>query len=301
MYHSCDCSSLTEIKQDGLFHTMSYQDWMTSIGPKVYGAKNLHESLEDTELDFFVMTSSTSGTLGTPGQANYAAGNAYLDSLAQHRVANGKVGVSLVLPMVLGVGWVAEHPEVEEALKRKGVYGIDEQHLLQSFEASMSTQARTAKTHQIVVGMDPAILQRSIKASETTDAFWLEDKRFHSLLHSIQSSSSGASGGGSDASILASIRSAQSPAEAVDLVTEHFTNKLSRLLLLDVDSFNDPTVTIAQYGLDSMIGAELRNWIFKEYAFDVPFQQLLGPTLTIQKFAIQVCANQGIVMEEDGE
>lgn len=43
-----------------------------------------------------------------------------------------------------------------------------------------------------------------------------------------------------------------------------------------------------------MIGAELRNWIFKELALDIPFQQLLGPGLTITKFATQVCANQGV-------
>ena len=276
---------------------MSYKDWTTSIGPKVHGAKNLHEALADTELDFFVLTSSTSGTLGTPGQANYAAGNAYLDSLAQHRVENGQVGVSLILPMVLGVGYVAEHPEVEEALKRKGVYGIDEEHLLQSFEVAMSEQTRAGGIHQIIVGMDPAKLQKSIKASETTDGFWLEDKRFISLLDSIQSSSTLIDGAGSDASVIASIRTANSPSAAVELVTEHFTEKLSRLLLIDMANFGDPTVPIAKYGLDSMIGAELRNWIFKEYALDVPFQQLLGPTLTIGKFAAQVCANQGVVME----
>lgn len=277
---------------------MLYEDWTTSTRPKVDGARNLHEALGDTPLDFFVMTSSTSGTLGTPGQANYAAGNAYLDSLAHHRTAEGKAGVSLVLPMVLGVGYVAEHPEIEKSLKRKGVYGIDEEHLLQSFEAAMLNQTRTTQTHQIIVGMDPVKLQKSITASEMTDGFWLEDKRFRTLLDSIQTSSPEASGdGGSDASILASIQTAKSPAEAVDLVTKHFTNKLSRLLLLDMDVFENPSTPVAEYGLDSMIGAELRNWIFKEYAFDVPFQQLLGPTLTIKKFAIRVCANQGIVWE----
>ena len=276
---------------------MSYNDWKAATNPKVHGAKNLHCALGGHPLDFFIMTSSTSGTLGTPGQANYAAGNAYLDALAQHRVLQGKPAVSLVLPMVLGVGYVAEHPEVEEALKRKGVYGIGEEHLLQSFEASMSPQARDAHLHQIIIGMDPAKLQKSIAASETTDGFWLGDKRFSSLLHSIQSSSSASTGGGSDASILASMHAAKSPAEAIKLVTEHFTEKLSRLLLIDMAKFDDPSVAIASYGLDSMIGAELRNWVFKEYAIDVPFQQLLGDTLTIRKFATQVCANQGIVKE----
>ena len=46
-----------------------------------------------------------------------------------------------------------------------------------------------------------------------------------------------------------------------------------------------------------MIGAELRNWIFKELGLDIAFQQLLGPSLTIRKFSELVVANQGIQIE----
>lgn len=52
-------------------------------------------------------------------------------------------------------------------------------------------------------------------------------------------------------------------------------------MLIDLAMFEDPTVPVAKYGLDSMIGAELRNWIFKEYALDIPFQQLLGPPAAV--------------------
>lgn len=280
---------------------MSYDDWVTSTRPKVDGALNLHRALAGTELDFFVMTSSTSGTLGTPGQSNYAAGNSFLDLLAHHRVAQGKPAVSLVLPMVLGVGYVAEHPEVEEALKRKGIYGIDEEQLLRSFEAAILNQASANRAHHVVVGLDPAKLEKSINASETTDGFWLEDMRFRLLLDSLQSSNPGTASGGSDYTILASIKAAGSSAEAVAMISEHFSNKLSRLLLVDLDKFEDPSVSIASYGLDSMIGAELRNWIYKEYALDIPFQQLLGPTLTIGKFAALVCANQNVMLEDPVE
>ena len=131
-------------------------------------------------------------------------------------------------------------------------------------------------------------------AEKTASLF--EDKRFRTVLYSIQSSSNAGTGagGGSDASILASIRAMGSPAKAVESAKEHVTTKLSRLFLIDIANFEDPTVPIASYGLDSMIGAELRNCIFKEYALDIPFQQLLGATLTIGKFAAQVRASQGI-------
>lgn len=75
--------------------------------------------------------------------------------------------------MVLGVGYVAEHPESEEALKRKGIYGIDEDYLLESFEASMATQTSAQQADHIVVGLDPSKLQKSISQSEITEGFWL--------------------------------------------------------------------------------------------------------------------------------
>lgn len=282
--------------QDGLFHSMSYSNWLTSTRPKVQGTLNLHSALQYTPLDFFVTTSSTSGTLGTPGQSNYAAGNSFLDSLSRHRHLNSQPSASLILPMVLGVGYVAEHPEIEDALKRKGIYGIDEEHLLESFEVSMAIRGHSGSADHVVVGLDPSKLQKSLIEAATTDGFWMDDARFKPLMHAMKSAGPGAAAGGSGQSILATIKSAATPADAVQAASDYFVEKLSRLLLVPLDEFEPDVKAIADYGLDSMIGAELRNWIFKEFALDIPFQQLLGPSLTITKFVVQVCANQGVAL-----
>ena len=274
---------------------MSYSNWLTSIRPKVQGTLNLHSALQRTPLDFFVTTSSTSGTLGTPGQSNYAAGNSFLDSLSRRRLLNSQPSASLILPMVLGVGYVAEHPEIEDALKRKGIYGIDEEHLLESFEVSMAIQAHSGSADHVVVGLDPAKLQKSLNESATTDGFWMDDARFSHLMHAMKSAGPSGAAGGSGQSILGTIRSAATVADAVQAASDYFVEKLSRLLLVPLDEFEPDVKAIADYGLDSMIGAELRNWIFKEFALDMPFQQLLAPSLTITKFVTQVCANQGVV------
>lgn len=276
---------------------MPYDSWKMSTKPKVQGTMNLHTALQGASLDFFIMTSSVSGTLGTPGQSNYAAGNSYLDSLARHRRCQQKPATSIILPMVLGVGVVAENLELEDALKRKGMYGIDEEHMLGAFEIAIIEQKRGGAADHLVIGLDPAQLHKAHdEAGEDIDSFWMEDARFKTMIHAMKSGSNDRSGAGASQTILSTITGDISPAEAAQAVREHFIAKLARILLLGVEEFEEER-SVASYGIDSMIGAELRNWIFKELAIDIPFQQLLGPSLTIAKFAEQVCANQGIKME----
>lgn len=275
---------------------MSYQDWVISTKPKVQGAANLQTVVGGIDLDFFLVTSSVSGILGTPGQPSYAAANAYLDALAHHRRVNGQKSCSAILPMILGVGVVAENTELEDSLKRKGMYGIDEESLLSSIEVAVNEQQthESAGSH-VVIGLDPSLLSRAIQEAGDVEPFWMADKRFRTLVYNMkQSSDIGSADGG--ASALASLLSAATPEDALETARDHVVGKLSRMLLLDTDVF-DSEGSIASYGIDSMIGAELRNWLFNEFTLDIPFQQLLAPTLTPRKLASHTCAKHDIIVE----
>lgn len=65
------------------------------MAPKVTGTRNLHEATIDLSLDFFIMYSSAVSVLGSPGQGNYAAANAYLDTMAQYRQSIGEHGLTI--------------------------------------------------------------------------------------------------------------------------------------------------------------------------------------------------------------
>ncbi|MFD4694474.1 SDR family NAD(P)-dependent oxidoreductase, partial [Streptomyces sp. NPDC058463] len=83
------------VVDDRVIGELDAQRWHTALRPKVDAAWHLHELTEGLDLTAFVLYSSASSTFGGSGQGNYAAGNAFLDTLAVHRRAKGLAAVSL--------------------------------------------------------------------------------------------------------------------------------------------------------------------------------------------------------------
>ncbi|WP_285548863.1 type I polyketide synthase [Streptomyces lavendulae] len=83
------------IVDDGLLATLTEDQFERVIRVKAAGAVALHELTKDSGLDAFVLFSSAAAVMGSPGQANYAAANGFLDAFAHHRRSLGLPAQSL--------------------------------------------------------------------------------------------------------------------------------------------------------------------------------------------------------------
>ena len=111
------------VKRD---RTIVKQDWdsfESVLAPKVKGAWNLHHLTQKYDLESFIMFSSASSLIGSAGQANYCAGNAFLDALAHARRSMGLPGISINWSAWQNTGLAAD-TQITAGLKQKGIGSI---------------------------------------------------------------------------------------------------------------------------------------------------------------------------------
>ncbi|WP_172382405.1 type I polyketide synthase [Streptomyces sp. MNP-20] len=113
------------VLDDGVLDGLTAERFATVFRPKVQAALNLHELTRDSEhLTAFALFASLTGTVGAPGQGNYAAANAFLDALAERRRAAGLPAVSLAWGPWAGSGMAADDGS-EERMRQAGLPVMD--------------------------------------------------------------------------------------------------------------------------------------------------------------------------------
>ncbi|WP_420836316.1 type I polyketide synthase [Amycolatopsis lexingtonensis] len=148
---------------DGVVETLTPKQVETVLQAKADAAWHLHELAGDvTE---FVLFSSAAGTLGTPGQANYAAANAFLDALAAHRRAAGRPAQSLAWGL-----WAGGMGDGE---RRGGVTALSTEDGLALFDAARADGSATLVPMRLdltVRGEVPALLRGLVRPPARTAA-----------------------------------------------------------------------------------------------------------------------------------
>ncbi|WP_156107376.1 type I polyketide synthase, partial [Streptomyces violaceusniger] len=107
------------VLDDGTLNSLTTEQLQRVLHVKTDGAVHLHELTRDMDLSAFVLFSSLSGTLGAPGQGNYAPGHVFVDTLAEQRRAEGLVATSIAWGLWAGDGM--GEGGVGEVARRHGV------------------------------------------------------------------------------------------------------------------------------------------------------------------------------------
>lgn len=262
----------------------------------------MHHALEGHDLDFFLLTSSVSGTVGTATESNYCAANGFLDAFARWRRAQGLSCVSVGLGMISEVGYLHENPEIEALLLRKGIQPLNEDEFLQVVDMALSSE----EGHMLTGLEAGAVRQLSARGFDVTTHGVLVEARSSLLLASLQAEQEATgSRSAASASVSASTTAAAAPwfrnmpaghplAEALALEAGAETmqeailalgkRRFSNLILLPLDQV-DPRRPLREFGVDSMIASEFRSWFWAVFRVDVPFLDMMSQQSSLQTLA----------------
>ncbi|GGU31720.1 type I polyketide synthase [Lentzea flava] len=258
------------VLDDGVIAAMTPERLEKVLRPKVDAAWNLHTLLPDAQ---FVLYSSVSGVLGTAGQGNYAAGNAFLDALAQYRRSLGLPAVSLA--------WGAWTSEVGmtstmdaaalERLEKSSMPPISLEHGLALFDAAIGVDEPLVVPARIITGasttMVPPLLRNLLRGGRRTAA---------------RAQGTGALQG------LQDVRPAERVRTVVDLVRGEAAAVLGHASADAIDADRE----FRQLGFDSLTSVELRNRLGTAtgltlpatLVFDYPTPQALAEHLITELF-----------------
>ncbi|MFD7539181.1 type I polyketide synthase [Streptomyces sp. NPDC059819] len=153
------------VLDDGVLDVLT-EDRMASVfRAKAESARHLDELTRDADLTAFVLFSSLTGTVGAPGQGNYAAANAFLDALAERRRAAGLPAVSLAWGP-WGGGGMAAADGSEERMRQAGLPVMD--------PARATEALRRATLHAAAQGghADSPVPVREAAALVVADVVW---------------------------------------------------------------------------------------------------------------------------------
>jgi pimaricinolide synthase PimS1 len=228
------------VLDDGVITSLDDQRIDHVFAPKVDGAIHLHELTRELDLTTFVLFSSAAGTIGTPGQGNYAAANTFLDALATHRHANHLTAHSIAWGLWQQTSTITNTlTNTEKA--RIGGKSLSSEQGLQLFDRACSTDEPAV----VATPIDGAMLGAGAGAGVLAPLF--------SSLVSIPARRSQQAG--AFAKRLTETPSPERQALVLELVRSHVAAVLGHNSLEDIQ----PDLAFRELGFDSLGAVELRN------------------------------------------
>jgi acyl transferase domain-containing protein len=267
----CGVFHAAGITQNELLANQSSEQMLDVLSGKMVGGWLLHRLLADIPLELFVLFSSSSALLSSPMLGSYSAANAFLDALAHHRRATGKVALSVNWGPWAEAGMAARLLTEEESRRDwlsgaiNGVSMLSTQQALRALERLLEDGA----VQTSVMSIDWAAWQRWSHGS-------LAVAPYLSLL--ISGSDSGLARTRSDGESRERILAAQ-PETRSEMVRSYLAKRMARILKVPVASV-ETEKPMPNMGFDSLMSIELKNQIEMDLGVGVAMARLIqGPTI----------------------
>jgi NADPH:quinone reductase-like Zn-dependent oxidoreductase/short-subunit dehydrogenase/aryl carrier-like protein len=278
-----ECSTMPPIRgviqaatviQDSIFDNYTLEQWQANLRPKVQGSWNLHRQLPE-DMDFFVMLSSIVGLVGHQGQAGYAAGNTFQDSLALYRQRRGLPAVTIDLGAMLDVGTIMEGTTAAD-FSSSDVAWMKEVDLHKIMTMCISNEIDGyAIPAQVCTGLPSGGM---LQLGQHEKPLYFEKPFFAALKHLGTTATNALSvatpvDGVTD--FIYQLANVDSLDDAESYTAEILRAHLAAAVQRAVDDI-DVSEPLHSYGIDSLMAVKLRTWIGERMKADVTLFDILN-------------------------
>jgi acyl carrier protein len=272
--------------QDRFFEGMTRDFFMEQIRPKVHGGLALNDIMADRPLDFFVMLSSIGGMRGTHGQTPYAATSTFLDGFAHHLRERGVPASVVDIGVVSEIGYITYQSEERQKLIRGGHAGfsLNEKDIRSLVDAAM--QVKFGVDGQKVQCVSGCIVDPEASGADAVPysrAMFSHLRKLFSDVFQVDGASGQGQGANSAKSVrvrLAAARANTDPKILSEVTMDLLIEKLSNVMMIPREDIQ-PQKRLKDYGFDSLVSAEIRNWLAKDLEVNISMPVLLGfPSIT---------------------
>ncbi|KAH7322416.1 putative polyketide synthase [Stachybotrys elegans] len=262
------------VLQDVAIRDMSFEQFMAVTKPKVDGSIFLDRVFHDIDLDFFVMVASINCVVGSWGQANYAAANMFMCSLAAQRRKRGLRAAAVNAGAIIGAGYMERESRrtLEIVVEKLYLTRLSEEDWHQIICEAIDASRLDATAHgpELTTGL-------SRVPFDAPDApVWFKNPTFSEFIIYDEGVRQETGQVQEAVSVQEMLEGCSSIDDVQRVVTSTFCNQLRSILQVTTSDVDLLVARSSEIGLDSLVSLDLQTWILKNLQVNIPVFKIMG-------------------------